>query len=155
MKVAARPAESHDLPVVAALALVAIEELTPNRGGSVWSQVEARQRPVAHKFAEEIKNTSTIVLLGTMDEVVVGYAVAAPFEGHDGRTIARITDLYVMKEARGVGVGECLMEALVHWAVALGATGIDALALPGDRQTKNFFEAFGLVARALIVHRSL
>jgi hypothetical protein len=32
---------------------------------------------------------------------------------------------------------------------------VDSLALPGDRHTKNFFEAFGLVARAIVVHKTL
>jgi hypothetical protein len=32
---------------------------------------------------------------------------------------------------------------------------MDSLALPGDRATKNFFESFGLKARAIVVHRSL
>jgi hypothetical protein len=27
--------------------------------------------------------------------------------------------------------------------------------MPGDRNTKNFFESFGLVARAITVHRDL
>ena len=33
--------------------------------------------------------------------------------------------------------------------------GLDAVALPGDRDTQNFVETFGLVARAIQVHRSL
>jgi hypothetical protein len=44
---------------------------------------------------------------------------------------------------------------LVAHASDAGAIGIDALALPGDRATKNFFETFGLKARAIVVHRSL
>ena len=40
-------------------------------------------------------------------------------------------------------------------ATAAGAIGVDALALPGDRATKNFFETFGLKARAIVVHLSL
>lgn len=40
-------------------------------------------------------------------------------------------------------------------ATAAGCLGIDALALPGNRETKNFFEASGLTARAIVVHRSL
>ena len=47
------------------------------------------------------------------------------------------------------------MDLLVAWAQERGAVGIDALALPGDRHTKNFFETFGLTARALVVHRDL
>ena len=47
------------------------------------------------------------------------------------------------------------MDLLVERARAADAVGIDALALPGDRETKNFFETFGLKARAIVVHRSL
>ena len=36
-----------------------------------------------------------------------------------------------------------------------GSIGIDGRALPGDRETKNFFESFGLKARQLVVHLSL
>jgi hypothetical protein len=47
------------------------------------------------------------------------------------------------------------MAALVEWCEGEGCSGVDSLALPGDRATKNFFESFGLVARALIVHKDL
>jgi hypothetical protein len=47
------------------------------------------------------------------------------------------------------------MDAIVAWAEAAGCVGIDSLALPGNRETKNFFETFGLVARAIVVHRPL
>jgi hypothetical protein len=48
-----------------------------------------------------------------------------------------------------------MMEDLVAWCTAQGCFGVDSLALPGDRHTKNFFESFGLVARAIVVHRSI
>ena len=48
-----------------------------------------------------------------------------------------------------------MMELMVSAARQAGAEGIDSLALPGDRATKNFFERFGLTARAIVVHRSL
>ena len=57
--------------------------------------------------------------------------------------------------ARGVGVGYELMRACVEIARRAGCVGIDARALPGDRETKNFFESFGLVARSLVVHSAL
>jgi hypothetical protein len=43
----------------------------------------------------------------------------------------------------------------VAWARAHHCTGIDGFTLPGNRATKNFFETFGLTARAILVHRSL
>ena len=66
-----------------------------------------------------------------------------------------IEDIYVDPGARAVGVGETLMNHLIDWCRARGCFGVDSLALPGDRETKNFFESFGLVARAIVVHRPL
>ena len=100
-----------------------------------------------------------------------GYVAAAPLFYHrrpagedsmtslrnldDGGRIAELQALYVLPGARGVGVGETLMKAVLAWAEASGAEGVDSVALPGDRATKNFFEQFGLKARAILVHRSL
>ena len=64
-----------------------------------------------------------------------------------------VDDLYVEPEARGVGVGEAMMDARPRLGGERGCVGVDALALPGNRATKNFFETFGLVARAIVVHR--
>ena len=58
-------------------------------------------------------------------------------------------------EARELGVGELLLEAAIGWAEAHGCRGIDAMALPGIRASKNLFERFGLKARRLVVHRPL
>ena len=48
-----------------------------------------------------------------------------------------------------------MMDAVLTWCAERGSGGIDAIALPGDRATKNFFERFGLTARAIVVHRVL
>ena len=73
----------------------------------------------------------------------------------DGGRLGVITDLYTMPGARGVGVGEAMMDHLIDWCTTQDCFGVDSVALPGDRHTKNFFESFGLVARALVVHRSI
>ena len=69
--------------------------------------------------------------------------------------LAEITEIFVEADVRDVGVGESLMGAITEWAVEHDCEGIDARALPGDRNTKNFFESFGLVARAITVHKDL
>ena len=58
-------------------------------------------------------------------------------------------------DARGVGVGSALMEAAVAWCEAQGCRDIDALALPGDRATKQRLEAAGFTARLLTLNRRL
>jgi GNAT superfamily N-acetyltransferase len=72
----------------------------------------------------------------------------------DGSRLGVIEEIYVQPEARGVGVGELLVERSVAFCVEAGCSGVDAAALPGHRQAKNFFERAGFTARLLVMHRS-
>jgi GNAT superfamily N-acetyltransferase len=155
MTEAARLAFSQDLPRLAELARAAIEELRPTKGGEVWARREARAEPVEGSLAADLADDGTAVFAGTIDGVVVGYAVARTETLSDGSLLARVTDLYAEPGAREVGVGEALLETIVKWATTRRCVGIDSLVLPGNRETKNFFESFGLVARAIVVHRPL
>jgi GNAT superfamily N-acetyltransferase len=154
--VAARGADLRDLDEIVRLSRQSIAELTPHRGGSVWSRYQAHAEPLEPVLAALIEGaeTGSRAVVGTVNEVVVGFGLARLDDLHDGERLAVITDLYVDPEARAIGVGESILDLLIAWARAAGAIGIDALALPGDRATKNFFETFGLTARALVVHRS-
>ncbi len=155
MEVSARTAATTDVPVVADLARLAIEERTPLRGGALWRRESARPVPATSSIEADVDDPNAQVLVGTIDAVSVGYAVVHRVELRDGTQLARITDLFTLEGARGVGVGEAMMDAIVEWSRSEGCFGIDSVALPGDRHTKNFFESFGLVARAIIVHRAL
>ena len=155
MTEAARLASSEDLPRLAQLARAAIEELRPTKGGELWARREARTEPVEESLVADLDEDGTLVLAGTIDDVVVGYAVTRTETISDGSVLARVTDLYAEPEAREVGVGEALLETVVKWATEQHCVGIDSLVLPGNRETKNFFESFGLVARAIVVHRPL
>ncbi|HET6665406.1 MAG TPA: GNAT family N-acetyltransferase [Acidimicrobiales bacterium] len=150
---AARRATEADLPALAALHRAATEELRVERGGEIWARQTGRSRGEAPPFAFD--DPAELVLAGTIDDVVVGYGrlVVDPFA--DGGELAVLTDLYVEIDAREVGVGEALLQAAVTWATERGCVGIDSVALPGMRASKNFFEAAGLVARAIVVHRAL
>lgn len=149
---AARLATAADLEQIAELVGRAVEELRPQRGGSLWSRREARAEPLDVLPAGE---SAPIVLAGTIDDAIVGYAVARIERLRDGSLLALVDDIYVEPDARGVGVGEALMDWLVAWATEAGCVGIDAMVLPGNRAAKNFFERFGLKARSIVVHRSL
>ncbi len=54
-----------------------------------------------------------------------------------------------------MGVGESIAEFIVAFCVGAGCFGIDAYALPGARDAKNFFERSGFTARALVMHHKL
>jgi GNAT superfamily N-acetyltransferase len=143
----ARAARSDDAAVVAWLAARARAELAGERGGGL---LVLHDLPPAGTVPD-----GADVLVGCLDDVVVGYAVLRIELLRDGSRLGVVDELYVEPEARGVGVGEAVMELVVARCRAAGCRGVDAVALPGMRETKNFFESFGLVARAIVVHRSL
>jgi GNAT superfamily N-acetyltransferase len=101
-----------------------------------------------------LADTSRRVLVGTVDDVVVGLAVGR--KETVGETAVGVVDaLYVEPGARGVGVGRALLDDLVRWFSVSGCRGVDASALPGDRETKSLLEAAGFKARLVTMHRPL
>lgn len=154
---AARRAGGEDLEAVVALTRQAIDELTPNRGGRIWRLRDARVEPVEPFLSDAVagQDPDLVAVVGTVDDVVVGYAIMRYESMHGGSRLAVVDDIFVDPQARGIGVGEAMMDLLLDEARQTGAIGIDSLALPGDRETKNFFERYGLTARAILVHRDL
>jgi ribosomal protein S18 acetylase RimI-like enzyme len=151
----ARPATIEDLPALEQLAREAIDELRPTRGGELWAQTLGRREPLAETFSVDLTDPGRLVVVGCVDTTIVGYGMVRLQGLPDGRPIGVVGDLYTHPQARGIGVGEAMMDLLVAWCNERHCTGIDAVALPGNRATKNFFETFGLTARAILVHRAL
>lgn len=152
---AARPATDADLPRLAVLVEEAVAEQAEARGGAVWAARETRARPAGSSLATDLAAEDHLVLAGTIDGAVVGYAVVHTEPLRDGTLLGVLTDIYVEPGARGVGVGEHLVDAVVAWCAERKCRGVDGLALPGNRGTKNFFEAHGFTARVIVVHRRL
>jgi GNAT superfamily N-acetyltransferase len=96
------------------------------------------------------------LLVGEYEEAVVGVLGATVAPAHEGlATRALVECCYVETLARGVGVGSALMASAVDWAGSRGCAEVDALALPGDRSTKQRLEAAGFTARLLTLSRRL
>ena len=144
MNVAARLGTADDAVVVDDIASIIREELAPLRGGAVL---------LAQHGPRSLPGTRTFV--GSIDDVVVGYADVSVETLSDGSLLGVIRDLAVLLGARGVGVGEAILDQVIEYCRGQGCRGIDSVALPGTRETKNFFETFGFTARLLVVHSSL
>lgn len=149
-----RPAAREDLGRVLELARAMHDELGPMRGGGLWARREARELSES-AYAAVLERDGARFLVGTIDDTVVGFAVGEVEPLAGGGLLGVVRDLFVEPGARGVGVGEALADDLVAHFAARGCVGIDALALPGHRLTKNFFEAHGFVSRLLVMHRPL
>lgn len=149
----ARRATAADADRVAELSGVLRSELAGQRGADLLLGAATALTPAVVVAA--LAEPDTLVLVGCLDDVVVGYATATVDVLTDGTRVAVVGEMGVEPEARSVGVGEALVGEVLAWAGARGCVGVDAPALPGQRATKNFFEAHGFTARLLTVHRPL
>ena len=145
----ARAARIDDGDRVAALRGDAARSLAGARGAELLiTQREARAVP----WERWVQDPDRLAVVGTLDLHVVGYGLARLETLENGERIEAVEEVWVQSDARGVGVGEALMTAILEWGRAAGCRGIDGDALPGDRVMKGFFERYGLTARLLVMH---
>ena len=151
----ARAATADDVERLVELAHALHDELRDMRGGRLWEMRDARVQPDAAAFVALLTRPDAAVVVGTIDGVVVGYGTLELEVLADGSRLGVIGDLFVEPDARAVAVGETVAAALIARAEEAGCAGIDAFALPGHRQAKNFFERNGFTARALVMYKPL
>jgi GNAT superfamily N-acetyltransferase len=150
---ASRRAGHDDVARIAELARAMRAELRAMRGGAIWAEREALAEPLNDAYAALLDRDDACLVVGTIDDVTVGFGALVVDMLHDGARLGVVTDLFVDEGARSVGVGEAIVELLVAFCAEAGCIGVDALALPGARAAKNFFEESGFTARALVMHR--
>lgn len=150
----ARLATDDDLDAIERIADDVAAETSEKRGGALFLRRESGGS--ARLRAEALVGSEAgFGVIGSYDDVPFGYALVEVETLTDGGRLARVDDLAVQSEARGSGIGEAMMNLVLDEARARACFGVDSRALPGDRETKNFFESFGLKARLLVVHRTL
>ncbi len=121
------------------------------RGGSRL----AKDVPVvAPNWLAALSDESLGIFVAGIDQTLMGFLLARLSTTVIGE-IATIEQVFVTKDARNLGVGDALISATVDWAKGLKIVALDALALPGDRETKNLYERAGLVARLITVTTDL
>lgn len=131
-----RSATSADDQSIAELTVLARDAISSQRGGA--------------SLLATLPQRHDRRLVAVVADAVVG--VAALLVDGDRATLST---LFVHPEMRGVGVGHSLLSEAIAQARALGTKHLDSVALPGDRETKNFFESHAMKSRLLIVHQEL
>jgi GNAT superfamily N-acetyltransferase len=155
---ASRPAVVADADACGALCLRALEEISELRGGPLFARREtgllakALLRPGG--LSRLLSDPRRIVMVGLLEDVVVGIAIARA-EPVGESSLGVLDGFYVDPAARGVGVGRTMLDSIVAWLGAKGCRAVDVNVLPGQRETKNFFEATGFKARLITMHRQL
>ena len=155
MEVTARPAVEADLPTLTGLVEDGVAATAGQRGAELWRLEWAPRPPFATTLRQRLGDPEAGTLVGGFDDHALGALLLDRRQVADGPAIARITFVFVEPEARHIGIGEALIDAAAAWARAVGCTGIDGLALPGDRHVKNLYERSGMTARELTTYREL
>ena len=133
-KAALRPFLGADTPMLAAIFVAAIEELTAEDYSEAQQQAWAAAADDEEKFGKRL--ASELTLVATLQNSPVGFAA---LKGAD-----HIDLLYVHPGAAGQGVGSMLCEALEKIA---GGRGAKALTVDASDNAEGFFAKRGYVAK--------
>lgn len=153
MRVIARPADAADLPALIRLYRGLEAEMTALH--PMWPLADGLAEPVESSFQRLLGDDEALVVMGEIDGYPFGFAVARIEEilpQAAGEKIGSIRLIYVEPEAREISLGEEMRDHLVDELRRRGISRFDAHVLPGHRLAKNFFEAGGFSARAIIMH---
>jgi GNAT superfamily N-acetyltransferase len=149
----ARPATTDDVHIAAVLWDQAVAELEGQRGGALLAGSLSRPDLPATLVAA-LSDPERLLVVGLIDDVTVGLAsVVCEREGPE--PVGNVELIYVDPLARQVGVAEAMLGLVRTWCAERGCRGVDAPALPGNRQAKAFFEGEGFLARLLVMHYPL
>jgi len=153
MRVTARTAGADDVPTLVRLYRSLETEMTALH--PMWPLADGLAEPVESAFRLLIEDPEALVVVGEVDDYPFGFAVARVEEilpQAAGERIGSIRLIYVEPEAREIALGEDMRDRLMALLRRRGITRFDAHVLPGHRLAKNFFEAGGFSARAIIMH---
>lgn len=149
----ARPATASDVDELCVLWSAAVQELDGERGGALLAGTLTRD-DVAAYLTGALEDPDHLVVVGRIDEVIVGLA-SVRCNRTRREPVGDLELIYVDPGARQVGVAEVMLEVVMPWCRERQCVGVDAPALPGNRQAKAFFEGEGFLARLLVMHHPL
>ena len=153
MRVVARLADAADVPALMRLYRGLEVEMTALH--PMWPLADGLAEPVESSFERLLGDPEALVVMGEIDGYPFGFAMARIEEilpQAAGERIGSIRLIYVEPEAREISLGEEMRDYLIDELRRRGISRFDAHVLPGHRLAKNFFEAGGFSARAIIMH---
>ena len=151
MDVAARAATSEDLDVLVALYRLLAAEMAEYH--PMWALADALPEPAGEALAAGLADPDSLLYVGTIDGIPFGFVFArSEVTATGGERVGSVRYIFTEPEAREVGIGEAMLEAVMEALRVRGHRLFDAHVLPGHRAVKNFFEAGGFSARSIVMH---
>jgi len=153
MRINARVAGAEDVVALVRLYRALESEMTALH--PMWPLADGLAEPIDASFHLLLGDPEALVVMGEVDGYPFGFTVARIEEilpQAAGERIGSIRLIYVEPEAREIALGEKMRDYAMELLRRRGITRFDAHVLPGHRLAKNFFEAGGFSARAIIMH---
>jgi ribosomal protein S18 acetylase RimI-like enzyme len=122
----------------------------------LWPLADGLDEPIIESFHEILEDDESVLLIGAIDAVPVGFLWARPEDllaQAAGERVGVIRLIFTEAEARGVGVAAEMASLALDRLRGMGLRYLDARVSPGHRLAKNFFEANGFKARLIFMHR--
>ncbi|MCZ7533160.1 MAG: GNAT family N-acetyltransferase [Acidimicrobiia bacterium] len=155
MQVTVRKASHADIEVLVDL-YEAMEAEQVSRK-PIWALIDGLDKPFRETLSQMISSDDVWLHVGEIDGAPVGFisaSVRGTLSRSHGLRIGTIDLIYTDPDARGVGVGDHMLEDVLADLREMGITHFDAPVGPGQRLTKNFFEGHEFAARSLVMHHS-
>lgn len=156
LEVSARPAGPDDLHTLVDLYRKLEAEMQDER--SKWTIADGLAEPLVETLEQALRGGSDRIYVGRVDGYPFGFVLGRSeslLPQADGRRVGSIRMIFTEREARGIGVGEVMRDAIMEDFLADGHRLFDAYVLPGHRLAKNFFEAGGFSARSIVMHHDV
>jgi ribosomal protein S18 acetylase RimI-like enzyme len=153
MNITVREAAPDDVDDLVALYRGLEEEMTVLH--PMWPLADGLGEPVVDSLRAAIADPDTVLLIGELEGVPVGFLMASVesmLAQAGEERVGAIRLIYVERDAREVAVGEEMRESVMDLLRRRGITRFDAYVLPGHRLAKNFFESGGFAARSIVMH---
>jgi len=107
----------------------------PFNAGTLW--IESFKRTLG-RFSQ--------VFIAEIDNKIVGFALTRlkrlpPYQG--GELIAELSDIYLLENARHMGMATKLCQMVISWALENGASSVEAQILCSNESSYRMFSALG------------
>ncbi len=131
-----RPITATDNPAIAKIIRDTLAEFGANHPGTVYYDASTD-----HLF-ELFQQPGAAYWVAEKDKALLGGAGIFPTEGLPADT-AELVKMYLVPEARGLGLGRYMIQQCLEWAKAQGYQKIYLETMPELRQALKVYEKFG------------
>lgn len=131
-----RPIQPADNPAIAAIIRNTLKEFGGDRPGTVYTD------PTTDALYELFRKPGSSYYIALLNDQIVGGAGIYPSDGLPEAT-CELVKMYLLPEARGIGLGKFLIEKALQFAKEYGYKQVYIETLPELRQAMSVYEKFG------------